>query len=135
MDVDLYQSQKAIDNAKWAVKEGGVIILVSKCREGLGDTTFVTQLCMSKDKRAVLEAMRTGYRLGYHKAAKLADVMCHADLWAVTDLPPQVLEDMGIAPFLSLQEAVDELLRQKAKAEVLVLLDGSVTVPRVRTDE
>jgi len=135
MDVDLYQSQKAIDNAKWAVKEGGVIILVSKCREGLGDTTFVTQLCMSRDKRAVLEAMRTGYRLGYHKAAKLADVMCHADLWAVTDLPPQVLEDMGIAPFLSLQEAVDELLRQKAKAEVLVLLDGSVTVPRVRTDE
>src|SRR5699024_3009148 len=36
MDVDLYQSQKALDNGKWALKEGGIIIMVSKCREGVG---------------------------------------------------------------------------------------------------
>jgi len=28
-DIDLYQSQKALDNAKYAVKDGGVIILVT----------------------------------------------------------------------------------------------------------
>jgi len=135
MDVDLYQSQKAIDNAKWAVKDGGTIILVAKCREGLGDLTFVKQLCLSKDKRAVLQAMQKEYRLGYHKAAKVADVMCHADLWAVTDLPPQALDDMGIVPFTSLQEAVDALLKEKPKTQFLVLLDGSVTVPKVQFDE
>ena len=36
MDVDLYQSQKALDNGKWALKEGGKILMVSKCREGIG---------------------------------------------------------------------------------------------------
>jgi len=135
MDVDLYQSQKAIDNAKWALKEGGTLILVSKCREGLGDEVFVEQLCLSSDKRKVLEALHEEYRLGFHKAAKVAEVMCHADIWAVTALDPEVLRRMGILPFRTLQEAVDELLRQKPKAEVLVLLDGSVTVPKVQDDE
>lgn len=135
MDVDLYQSQKAIDNAKWALKEGGTMVLVSKCREGLGDDTFVRQLSRSKDPRIILDALKLEYRLGYHKAAKVAEVMCHASVWAVTDLPSQVLADMNVRPFPTLQEAVDELLRQRPNAEVLVLLDGSVTVPKVREHE
>lgn len=40
MDVDLYQSQKAIDNAKWALKDGGTLIMVSRCREGVGGRTL-----------------------------------------------------------------------------------------------
>ena len=31
-DLNLYQTQKALDNAKHAVKEGGIIILVGSCR-------------------------------------------------------------------------------------------------------
>ena len=37
MDIDLYQSQKAIDNAKLALKEGGIMILVSSCYDGVGE--------------------------------------------------------------------------------------------------
>lgn len=135
MDVDLYQSQKAIDNAKWALKEGGTLILVAKCREGMGEETFARQLSASKDKRKVLRNLEKEYKLGYHKAAKVAEVMCSADLWAVTALDPSRLEGMGIVPFDNLQDAVDSLLREKPKAQVLVLLDGSVTVPKVREDE
>jgi len=65
----------------------------------------------------------------------MADIMCRCDIWAVTALDPAILKGMGMVPFRGLQEAVDELLRQKPKAEVLVLLDGSVTVPKVREDE
>lgn len=135
MDVDLYQSQKAIDNAKWALKEGGTLILVAKCREGMGEETFARQLSASKDKRKVLRNLEKEYKLGYHKAAKVAEVMCSSDLWAVTALEPSKLEGMGIVPFGNLQDAVDSLLREKPKAQVLVLLDGSVTVPKVREDE
>jgi nickel-dependent lactate racemase len=135
MDVDLYQSQKAIDNAKWALKEGGTLILVSKCRDGMGDGTFARLLCRSKQKREVLELMHQEYRLGYHKAAKLAEMMCHSNLWAVTDMSPQIMEEMGLRPFRTLQSAVDELLTARPDAEILVLLDGSVTVPRVLEDE
>ena len=39
-DINVYQAQKALDNAKYAVKKDGTIILVAECPEGLGDTIF-----------------------------------------------------------------------------------------------
>ena len=41
MDIDLYQSQKALDNGKLALEDDGVIILVSKCRDGVGEDAFL----------------------------------------------------------------------------------------------
>jgi nickel-dependent lactate racemase len=40
LDIDLYQSQKALQDVEYAVKRGGIIILVSSCREGIGDEHF-----------------------------------------------------------------------------------------------
>ncbi|MDR3282659.1 MAG: nickel-dependent lactate racemase [Candidatus Methanoplasma sp.] len=131
MDVDLYQSQKALDNGKWALKEGGKIIMVSKCREGLGHSAFLTQLSSSKDPKQVLENLKAEYRLGYHKAAKMAEIATWAEIWAVTDLDPDILRSANITPFPSVADAVRTALEQKPDAEFLVLMDGSVTIPRV----
>ncbi|MCE5297064.1 MAG: nickel-dependent lactate racemase [Euryarchaeota archaeon] len=131
MDVDLYQSQKAIDNAKHALKDGGVALLVSKCREGFGDDTFCKQLSSSNDPEAILRNMECEYRLGYHKAAKVAEMMCRSRIWAVTDLDPDELAGMNITPFKDVQEAVDTFLSERPDAKILVMMDGSVTVPRV----
>jgi lactate racemase len=39
-DLNLYQAQKALDNAAYAVRDGGVLILAAECPEGLGNRTF-----------------------------------------------------------------------------------------------
>ena len=39
-DIDLYQSQKGLDHASYAVKPGGAIILVARAAEGLGQKLF-----------------------------------------------------------------------------------------------
>ena len=131
MDVDLYQSQKALDNGKWALKEGGRIIMVSKCREGVGHATFLTQLSSSKDPKQVLENLKSEYKLGYHKAAKMAEIAVWADIWAVTDLDPELISSANITPFPSVEAAVKQALADKPDARVLILSDGSVTIPRV----
>jgi nickel-dependent lactate racemase len=131
MDVDLYQSQKAIDNAKFAVKNGGVVLLVSKCRAGIGDDTFCHQLSASPDPQSVLENLKIEYRLGFHKAAKLAEMMLNVNIWAVTDIDDKVLTGMNIRPFDSVQAAVDTYLAKDPNAKILVMMDGSVTVPRI----
>ncbi len=131
MDVDLYQSQKAIDNAKWALREGGKLILVSKCREGIGPDTFFKQLSLSNDPAMILENLKAEYQLGFHKAAKMAEIALWADLWAVTDLDHDQLEKANIRSFDSVQDAVDAVLQWKEDAKILVLMDGSVTVPRI----
>lgn len=131
MDVDLYQSQKALDNGKWALKEGGTIIFVSKCREGIGHSTFLQQLSTSSDPAMVLESLAKEYKLGYHKAAKMAEIATWADICGVTGIDPEVLRKANITPFVSVQSAVDAALAKNRDAKVLVLMEGSVTLPRV----
>ena len=131
MDVDLYQSQKALDNGKWALKEGGTIIMVSKCREGIGHPTFLNQLSSSSDPNEVLENLRKEYKLGYHKAAKMAEIATWASIWAVTDLDPEILRKANIRPFPSVAQAFAEAMKKNPKSRVIVLMDGSVTIPKV----
>jgi len=131
MDVDLYQSQKALDNGKWALKEGGKIIMVAKCREGIGHATFLQQLSSSKDPKVVLENLNKEYKLGYHKAAKMAEIAVWADIWAVTDLDPEVIRSANITPFPSVAAAVEQAFKENPKAKVIIMMDGSVTIPKV----
>jgi lactate racemase len=132
MDIDLYQAQKAIDNGALALADGGVLILVASCREGVGDRAYIELLGSSSGPADALERIRSGYRLGYHKAAKIAQVAARASIRAVSELDEATLEKAFIAKRGSLQEAFDEALAEKGSgARVLVLLDGTVTVPLI----
>ncbi len=133
MDVDLYQSQKAIENAKLAIKDGGIIILVSKCREGIGEETFYTLLSGSDDPQEVMDTIDRGYKLGYHKAAKIVEAALKGTICAVTDLDDDVIAKAFMKPYKSVQDAVDSALAEKGMAaQVLFLMDGSVTVPMLK---
>ena len=120
-----------MDNGKWALKEGGKIVMVSKCREGIGSDTFIKQLSTSKDPRQILKNLAAEYKLGYHKAAKMAEIATWARIWAVTDLDPTILEGANITPFPSVQAAVDEALSENPSSRFMVLMDGSVTIPKL----
>ena len=132
-DIDLYQAQKGIDNAKYALKEGGILLLVAKCRMGVGDESFVKLLSSASSPRDALDRIEREYVIGYHKAAKMAEVGLWAQTWAVTDLDPALLRRMFIRPFSTLQAALDEARKEKGpEAKVLVMLHSSLTIPRVR---
>lgn len=132
LDIDLYQSQKALENGKLALKTGGIIILVSPCRCGVGDATFVNLLASCATADEVFKKIEKGYVLGYHKAAKMAELQQWADIYSVTGLPDPLLQSVLMTPFPSLQEAIDQALRVRGSgARVLFLLDAAMTVPSV----
>ncbi|MBU2430644.1 MAG: nickel-dependent lactate racemase, partial [Proteobacteria bacterium] len=132
-DIDLYQAQKGIDNAKLALKEGGILILVAKCRCGVGGKAFADLLGSSDTPKAALDTIQQGYVLGYHKAAKMAEIGLWAQMWGVTDVEPDVISKLFIRPFKDLQTAVDEALKEKGEnADVLFLMDGGLTVPLIQ---
>jgi nickel-dependent lactate racemase len=136
MDIDLYQSQKAIDNGAIALKDGGEIILVSSCREGIGDEAYAQLLAQASSPEDAIERIKAGYKLGYHKAAKMAAVSSRATVTAITELPAEWLAGMFIESAASPQEALNKAL-ERAKAQgikkpaILILPDGCVTVPAV----
>jgi hypothetical protein len=61
----------------------------------------------------------------------MAEIATWASVWAVTDLDPEILSNANIRPFPSVADAVAEALKENPKARVIVLMDGSVTIPRV----
>jgi len=130
MDLDLYQAHKAIENVRLALKDQGVVILVSPCRDGIGPRGYYDLLSSGGD---VFAKIRKRYRLGYHKAAKLVQISKSAKLLSVTDLPQRILGHMPIGACEDVQTAVDEATKLKGKnSRVLVVLDGCLTVPLPR---
>lgn len=127
MDLDLYQAHKAIENVRLALNDQGVLILVSPCADGIGPRGFYDLLASGSD---VFSTIKKGYRLGYHKAAKLVQLQEKAKLIAVTNLPPDTLKGINVTPHKDVQTALDEATRLKGReSRVLVVLDGCVTVP------
>lgn len=132
-DIDLYQAQKGIDNAKLALKEDGIMILVAKCRCGIGGKAFADLLGSSDTPKAALETIEKGYVLGYHKAAKMAEIGLWAQMWGVTDVEPHIISKLFIKPFSDLQTAIDQALEEKGRdASVLFLMDGGLIVPLLK---
>ena len=137
MDIDLYQSQKAIDNGALALKDSGTLVLVSSCRDGIGDEAYADLLASAPSPKEAIAKIAEGYRLGYHKAAKMAEVSARAAVAAKTELSGARLRSMFIEPAESVQSAVDAGLaearaRGVKEPKVLVLADGCVTVPVIR---
>jgi nickel-dependent lactate racemase len=134
-DIDLYQSQKALDNAKLSVRDGGVIILVSACRTGVGADTFLKLLASAKTPNEALEKISREFKLGYHKAAKMAEIGLRMKMFAVTKLDPEIAEKAHMVPMSCLQEAVDKALDELGSgAKVTFIMDAVITVPKVESD-
>ena len=132
MDIDLYQSQKALDNGKLALNDNGILILVSKCRMGVGSDTFVKLLSSCHTPQDTLDKIDKEFKLGYHKAAKMAEIARWAQMWAVTSLDDELMESIFIKPFHTLQEAIDAAIAEKGEERILFLMNASLSVPKRR---
>lgn len=131
LDRDLYQAHKALEHGRRALKEGGIIILVASCRGGIGSEQFFKLLTLHNHPGKVLEAVREGYRLGYHKAYRIAELALKAEIWAVTELEASLLRKAFMKPYRSLQKALEEAFKVKgADARVFVIPDAGLTVPK-----
>ena len=130
-DLNLYQTQKALDNAKHAVKDGGAIILVGSCREGLGQKTFEEWMTQAEKPADLIKRIRENFRLGGHKAAAIAMVLEKADIYLVSEMNPDFVKSIFMKPCSSLQAAVDRAFAEQGEnASVIVMPYGGSTLPK-----
>lgn len=135
MDSTLYQAQKAIENGKLALRKGGTIILAASCKEGIGRSAFWDLLTSHEDPGRVLQEIENGYRLGYHKAAKLVQLAMESNIYLVSRLDPDEVGKGFMTGFTDIEEALNEAKRKSGNnPSILVIPDGTVTVPQFRSD-
>lgn len=129
-DLNLYQTQKALDNAKHAVKTGGVVVLIGSCREGLGEKVFEEWLTQAPTPRSLIDRIQKEFRLGGHKAAAIAMVLEQADIYLVSDLADDLVRSLFMTPFHTVQEAYDAAAKRCGSgATVLAMPYGGSTLP------
>lgn len=135
-DLNLYQTQKALDNAKHAVRDGGIIILIGSCKEGLGEKTFGRWIEEANAPSDLVERVRKDFQLGGHKAAAIAMVLEKADVFLVSEMEEQVARKCFLRPYGSAQEAFDEAIRRLGPdAKVIAMPCGGSTLPCLTEEE
>lgn len=131
-DLNLYQTQKALDNAKHVIADGGVIILVGSCKEGLGNKTFEEWMTTAQSPDDLVERIQKDFKLGGHKAAAIAMVMQHADIYLVSDMDPEFVKSLFFTPFSTLEDAYAAAVEKMgAHASVLAMPYGGSTLPKL----
>lgn len=132
-DLNLYQTQKALDNARHAVRDGGIIILIGSCKEGLGERVFEEWMTQSPSPEAMIERIGHDFQLGGHKAAAIAMTLQKADIYLVSDMEPAFVESLFLTPMADVQSALNAAFEKLGNdATVLAMPYGGSTLPRIK---
>jgi len=129
-DLNLYQAQKALDNAKHAVKDGGIIIFVASCDEGLGSAVFEKWMMEAKTSKDLIVRVKRSFQLGGHKAAAIAMVLEKAEIYLVSSMEPSLVRKTFMEPSDTVQNALNRAFAEKgADASVIIMPHGGSTLP------
>lgn len=129
-DLNLYQSQKAMDHASMAVQDGGTIILVAECRDGIGEEKCAQDLTGDLSPPDLVDELKQNFILGRHKAARIAETHLKSEVYLVSDLPKEIKEKLFFKGFDSLDAALQKALKvQGEDAKILIMPYGASTLP------
>ena len=129
-DANLYQTQKALDNAKHAVADGGTIIVIGACNEGLGSAKFEEWLVGSEKAHDMVERIGRDFQLGGHKAAAIGMVLDRANIDLVSEMDDDFVRSIFLNPQPSAQKAFDEAMEKYGPdASVIAMPFGGATLP------
>lgn len=129
-DANLYQTQKALDNAKHAVKDGGTIIVIGACNEGLGSARFEEWLTKSETSHEMVVRIGKDFQLGGHKAAAIAMILEYANIDLVSEMDDDFVRSIFMNPQPSAQKAYDDCVAKYGPgAKVIAMPFGGATLP------
>jgi lactate racemase len=122
IDRNLYQMQKSIENNASVVKDGGTILAISKCREGIGNDEFYKLAKELGNKETVLAKSRQpSPPLGIHKLSRIVEMSRRINVKALTGLAPEILRQVFIEPVLSIDDEI-RAIRKDLKTGLAILL-------------
>ncbi len=126
-DIDFYQAHKALDNVLPIVKDGGCIVFIAECRDGVGNQTFYEWMKSGMSIEEMEKKLKNDFKLGGHKAYYLAKALKNVKIFMMSSLPDDELENVfRIVPIESPEEGLKEALKHVGKnAKVKVVPYGT----------
>jgi len=123
-DMNLYQSQKALENVKDIVAKNGTIILVASCCEGYGDDIFKTWMADCGDYVCLSERLRKKFVLGGHKAVAISRLLTHAKVLLYSDFSSDETEKMGFRKIEDIKGYLNNRISQNSGIKITIVPTG-----------
>ena len=125
-DINLIQAHKALDMAAHACKEGGTIVLLAECRDGLGRSDFLKWF-NARDSRALENRLRNEYEVNGQTAWSLLAKAERYRICLISELRDEQVEKMRMVPVRTIAEALD----QAGAGDGYIMPRGAAVLPRV----
>ncbi|HEX5085916.1 MAG TPA: nickel-dependent lactate racemase [Blastocatellia bacterium] len=127
-DMNLIQSHKAMEHASAALTEGGVMIVLAECSQGLGRDDFLDWFATGGAHATALKLMEN-YKVNGQTAWGLRRKAERFRILLVSNLDAGIVRHMGLEPHTSLESALAAAPLQAG----YVAPNGLTTLPRLET--
>lgn len=127
-DKSLYHAQRAIELTKNAVADGGEILFIAECRDGVAPDSainnFYNKLTAPLDN--VIDSISEEYHLYEHKAFKFAELLKRVSkVKMFSELDEKTLQNAHLEKAKNAQAVIDEWISENPSVQILVLDKGN----------
>ena len=136
LDTTFYQAIKGVLSAIEVVKEGGMVILVAECQEGIGSGPFTDLILKTKNLE---QFVRNTYNpknfvIDQWQLEELAKAIRKANVYFYSDkIPYEQQQKLFVNPLKSPNEGVEIALKKYGKdAKIVAIPDGPYTLAQVK---
>lgn len=107
-DINLIQAHKGLEMAAQATNEGGTIVLLAECSDGLGRPDFLKWFT-ENDSRALAARLRDSYEVNGQTAWSLLTKTERYQVFLISELPDEQVRSMRMLPAHSLDEVRNQV--------------------------
>jgi nickel-dependent lactate racemase len=125
-DINLIQAHKALDMAALACNDGGTIILLAECSDGLGRPDFLKWFD-ERDSRALAARLVNGYEVNGQTAWALLTKAERFRVCLVSELPHDEVQKIRMVPVRTIEEA----LASSGSGDGFIMPRGAAVLPLV----
>ena len=131
-DINVYQAQKALENAYQAVKPGGTIILLAECSEGYGQSTFEKWIEEANNPNYIINRLKKKFVLGGHKAYAIVRVTKDIKVILISSLPVQKVQKLFCISMKDINQALNYVKEKYGRDyQCYILPSGNAVFPKL----
>ncbi len=130
-DINTIQSHKTIENGRYFIREGGVLVVLAYMRDGFGNDEFFRFFDLP-DLKSFEDSLRKNYVINGQTAMAMVEKALKYRIILISSLDNEDVKKMRMIPAKNLKEAMDragEFLPKNFKG--FIIPEGATTLPEI----
>ncbi|MHC4215078.1 MAG: lactate racemase domain-containing protein [Planctomycetota bacterium] len=123
-DISLYIAQRALELTKNAATDGGEILFLAQCKDGVGEEHTLENFYnrLTAPVESILTSIESDYKLYSHKPYKFAQLIKRLNqIWMHSEIPDEMVEAAHLKPAKEPQAVIDKWLADDPDTKITII--------------